>query len=87
MVSRKLHTSPKVTKMGSIIGYRLDYNGIGALTGSGTYPPKTNPSTPPPPGKIVRYDHSKETSSAVLSHGIVWFSEFYTIKFGNVVEF
>ena len=32
--SQKLHICPKVTKMGSIIGHRIDYNGVGALTGS-----------------------------------------------------
>ena len=28
---RKLHICPKVTKMGSIIGHKIDYNGVGAL--------------------------------------------------------
>ena len=32
--SQKLHICPKVTKMGSIIGHRIDYNGVGALRGS-----------------------------------------------------
>ena len=33
--------------MGSIIGHRIDYNGVGAPRGaSGTYPAKINPSTP-----------------------------------------
>ena len=27
--SRKLHICPKVTKMGSIIGHRIDYKGVG----------------------------------------------------------
>ena len=27
----KIHICPKVTKMGSIIGHRIDYNGVGAL--------------------------------------------------------
>jgi len=31
--SRKLHICPKVTKLGSIIGHRIDYNGVGALRG------------------------------------------------------
>ena len=31
--SRKLNICPKVTKMGSIIGHRIDYNGVGALRG------------------------------------------------------
>ena len=31
--SRKLRIYPKVTKMGSIIGHRKDYNGVGALRG------------------------------------------------------
>ena len=30
---RKLYICPKVTKMGSIIGHRIDYNGVGALRG------------------------------------------------------
>ena len=29
--SRKLHICPKVTKVGSINGHRIDYNGVGAL--------------------------------------------------------
>ena len=30
MGSGKLHICPKVTKMGSILGHRIDYNGVGA---------------------------------------------------------
>ena len=30
--SRKLHIFPEVTKMGSIICHRIDYNGVGANT-------------------------------------------------------
>ena len=34
--------------MGSIIGHKIDYYGVGALRGqSRTYPAKINPSTPP----------------------------------------
>ena len=29
--SRKLHICPKVTKMGSIIGHRIDYKGRGSF--------------------------------------------------------
>ena len=36
--SRKLHICPKVTKMGSIIGHSIDYNGVGALRGQGHIP-------------------------------------------------
>ena len=43
----KFHIWPKVTMMGSIIGHRIDYNGVGALRASGTYPAKSNPSTFP----------------------------------------
>ena len=39
--------------MGSIIGHRIDYNGVGALRGSGTYPAKINLSTPPPPRAVL----------------------------------
>ena len=45
--SRKLHICPKVTKMGSIIGHGIDYNGVGALRGQGHIPCKINPSNPP----------------------------------------
>ena len=31
--SRKLHICPKVTKMGSIIGHSLDYDGVETLRG------------------------------------------------------
>ena len=50
--SRKLHICPKVTKMGSIIGHRIDYNGVGALRGQQHIPSKTfeYPSTPSPRG-------------------------------------
>ena len=40
---RKLYICPKVTKMGSIMGHRIDYNGVGALRASGTYPAKIYP--------------------------------------------
>ena len=53
--SRKLHISPKVTKVGSIIGHRTDYNGVRALRGQRHIPSKINPSTPsPPPRKCSR---------------------------------
>ena len=45
--SRKLHICPKVTKMGSIIGHRIDYNEVGALKGQRTYPAKTLTQVPP----------------------------------------
>ena len=48
--SRKLHIFPKVTKMGSIIGHRIDYNGVGALRGQQHIPSKNLPKYPPPPG-------------------------------------
>ena len=45
MGSRKLHICPKVTKMGSLIGQRIDYNGVGALRGQRHIPSKNYPST------------------------------------------
>ena len=36
-----VHICPKVTKMGSIIGHRVDYNGVRALRGQGHIPNKT----------------------------------------------
>ena len=35
--------SPKVTKMGSIIGYRIDYNAVGILIGQRPYATKIDP--------------------------------------------
>ena len=35
--------SPKVTKMGSIIGYRIDYNTVGILIGQRPYATKIDP--------------------------------------------
>jgi len=40
LASRKLHICPKVTKMGSLIGHRIDYNGVGALRGQRHIPSK-----------------------------------------------
>ena len=41
--------------MGSIIGYRIDFNGVdrGSAEASDTYPEKINPSTLPPGGLAV----------------------------------
>ena len=52
--SQKSHICPKVTKVGSIIGRRIDYNGVGALRGQQHIPSKNLPNLPnfpsPPPG-------------------------------------
>ena len=45
----KLHICPKVTKMGSIIGHRIDCNGVGALKGQRHIPSKNYPKYPHPP--------------------------------------
>jgi len=37
--------------MGSIIGYRIDCNGVGAGRGQRHIPAKIESSTPPPPGQ------------------------------------
>ena len=50
--SRELHICPKVTKMGSIIGHRIDYNGVGALRDQWHIPSKNFFKyllLPPPP--------------------------------------
>ena len=47
--SRKLHIFPKVTKMVSIIGHRIDYNRAGALRGQQHIPSKNLPKYPPLP--------------------------------------
>ena len=46
--SRKLLIFPKVTKVGPIIGHRIDYNGVGALKGQRHIPSKNLPKYPPP---------------------------------------
>ena len=38
--SRKLNICPKGATMGSIIGHRIDYNGVGALGGQQDIPSK-----------------------------------------------
>ena len=43
----KLHICPKVIKMESIIGHRIDYNGVGALRGQRHISSKINPPTSP----------------------------------------
>ena len=48
--SQKLHICPKVTKMGSLIGHKIDYNGVEALRGQWHIPrkkklPKYTPRT------------------------------------------
>ena len=58
--SQKIHICPKVTKMGSIIGHKIDYDGVGVLRGQWHIPSKNYPSTLPP-GKqnlkcIIRYN-------------------------------
>ena len=40
---------PEVTKMGSIIGHKIDYNGVGALRGQWHTRSKNLPKFPPPP--------------------------------------
>ena len=37
---RKLHICLNVTKMGFIIGHKIDYNGVGALRGQRHIPSK-----------------------------------------------
>ena len=47
---RKNYIFPKVTKMGSIFGPRIDYNGEGVLEGQQHKPSKKlTKVTPPPP--------------------------------------
>ena len=49
---RKLHICPNVTKMGSIIGRKIDYNGVWALRGQRHIPSKSYTKYPPPPGQF-----------------------------------
>ena len=48
--SRKLHICLKVTKMGSIIGHRIDYNGVGAMRGL-----RGQRHIPNPPGLQIKH--------------------------------
>ena len=50
--SRVLHICPEVTKMRSIIGHRIDYNGVGALRGQ-RYIPSKNLAKYPLPGGVL----------------------------------
>ena len=62
--SQKLHICPKVTKTGSIIGHKIDYNGVGALTGQGHIPSKNLPKYPPPP------PHMKQNLKCIIRYNI-----------------
>ena len=42
-IAKITYSVPKVTKMGSIIGDRIDYNGVWALTGLRHIPSKNLP--------------------------------------------
>ena len=53
--SRKLHICPKVTKMESIIGHRIDYNRVGALRGQRHIPSKNLPPTQKYPAGFAGY--------------------------------
>ena len=58
--SRKLRFCPKVTKMWSIIGYRINYNGVGTLRGQRHIPSKNYPKYPPGVKVFNSFDvHSK----------------------------
>ena len=47
--------------MGSIIGHRIDYNGVAALRGQRHIPSKNLPTYPPPPGsKITKQTTTKQ---------------------------
>ena len=48
MTENKKITCPKVTKMGSIIGHKIDYSGVGVLRCQWHIPSKTSPKYPPP---------------------------------------
>ena len=59
--SRKLHIFPKVTKMGSIIGHIIDYNGVGALRGQRHIPAQqklTQLTQVPPSPRVLNPDTS-----------------------------
>ena len=48
-----MHICSKVTKMGSIIGHRIDYNAVGNIHGKNV--PKYPPTPPPPPPGGIKY--------------------------------
>ena len=55
--------STKVTKMGSIVGHKIDYNAVGLGEASGTYPAKIDLIAPSP---------SPRAQGTFLWH--IWFS-------------
>jgi len=65
--SRKLHVCPKVTKMGSIIGHRIDYNG-----GRGSESPAAHTwqkLTQVTPGLNKSDDKAQDTNEEILDDG------------------
>ena len=51
--------------MGSIIGHRIDYNGVGVLRGQRTYPAKIDPSNPPSYNSATKTSREEVFSFAV----------------------
>ena len=49
--------------MGSTIGHRIDYNGVGALRGQWHIPSKNYPTypPPPPPGLLYKFEYEGKT--------------------------
>ena len=47
--SQKLHFCPKETKMGSILGHRIDYNGVGGSERPAEHTQQKFTQVPPPP--------------------------------------
>ena len=65
--------------MGSIIGQKIDYNGVGALSGQRHIPSKHKPKYPPPPARVGPNANSKGLVSEI-SRGGRW-------KTGEVYSF
>ena len=61
--SRKLHICSKVTKMGSIIVHRIDYNGVGVLRGQWHIPSKS---------RNIQSDALIKTDSELKVAGTLW---------------
>ena len=50
---RENYICPKVTKMGSMIGLKIDCNGVGALRDQQHIPSKNSPMSAPPPPRVI----------------------------------
>ena len=62
----------KLSKMGSIIGHKIDFNVVGVLRGQRHIPRKNWPNYPPPPKKKQKQKTKKQTKKNIFNQRVVF---------------